>query len=176
MIVSKVRGSKEQYIRESRYPRMETMRRRYGGSAQVLLVVSIVGAILGMELDVISGPIAPDSLSLVLCDLEALSPAPVGRCDRPGTWMLIPAQSTSATSTPINADDLSETSPQIFDAVWPAPLSASPNRQSHSSSWRIFRHANRDELFSSPSSLRAPRLALTATAARLPLQLCRLLF
>lgn len=153
------------------------MRRCRGGLAHFLLVVSIVGAILGMEIDVISGPVAPDALSVLLCELETPKPArmPAGRCSRPDTWILLPSPGASATSGPIHADEFGETSSQVFDAVWPSPLSVSPNRQCDSSRGRGVRHANVSELYPSPSSPRPRPFSLTPPSAKLSLQLCRLL-
>lgn len=149
------------------------MRTRHGEAAHLLLVVSIVGAILGMEIDIISGPLAPDSLSLVLCELE--TPASAGQCGRSNSWILLPARSTAVTSAPIHADDCSETSSQILDAVWPSPVAVSPVRKRTPSGCRTTLHHNHVGPIPLAHSPRPRHFAVASTPANVPVQLCRLL-
>ncbi len=98
-------------------------------AGNLLLVVSIVGAILGMEIDVISGPLVPDSFSLILCDLYTPDQQnPGSRND--AIFPLIPIGGHAGRLAGEDADGLGET-PSVFgDVAWPSPLiSASRARE-----------------------------------------------
>ncbi len=141
-------------------------------SGNLLLVASIVGTILGMEIDVLSGPLLPASFSLILYELYTPD------CTDQGSDVvlsLLPVQPTPGDPGPVNSGDSGETSVQRADVVWPAPLIVSPERKKEFSDSA----SNPAQVDGGPriTSLRrrSQGITLSATSAISPLLFCRLL-
>lgn len=103
------------------------MRRKPKRGVDLLLVLSIVGAILGMEIDVISGPLVSDSFSLVLCDLYA--PDSAAHDLSPGVRLpAITIELMSKGGTAQSSDEAGEVPSSFCETDWASALLTAQHR------------------------------------------------
>lgn len=106
------------------------MRGKHTRFGNFLLIASIVGAILGMEIDVISGPLVSASLSLVLCNLYAPDATD---SDLPPSVRLpaitLDLMSKGSTSEAPSPDNAGEVPGGYCEAEWTCPLAVPQSRQ-----------------------------------------------
>lgn len=149
------------------------MSERPARPAHFLLVVSIVGTILGMEIDVFSGPLAPDSLSVLLCELHAPTS---GEIHLQQTALRVAAdESAAARSARTDSTTGSRIESPTFDVVWPTHLSLGQHRKGNSSTLPIdVRSGNSTGPFL-PSLRASRRIRRRSPCPPLSVSVCRFL-
>lgn len=149
------------------------MSERPARPAHFLLVVSIVGTILGMEIDVFSGPLAPDSLSVLLCELHAPTSSEIHV--QQTALRLVADEPAAARSVRIDGTSGARIESPTLDVVWPTHLSLGQHRKGGSSTFPIdVRSGNSTRPFL--PSLRASRcISRRVPCPPLTVSVCRFL-
>ena len=147
------------------------MLRRPGGLQHVARILGIACAIVGMELDVLSGPLPLECFPQILCGL--FLPGPIHKPQA----LNASYPSLEATNTDWfdpGADDPDDSSPRLFGAVWPSAIIIARLRTRVSPLPRILSVSQQH----TPDA--PPPVHADWTASRvdrfidMPLQLCRL--